>query len=145
MDSYVEISVLNETSQYLIIHIKDSIDEPNAKEIWSEINCICAGFNKHVLLDLSELAFLAAGGSSLGGFLELRYKLLDNDKLIILSGLHDEIIEMFLCCGLDMLFSFSSDIATAVSSIEDIDFVNQEIKKVDNFKEKRKQRNNKTL
>lgn len=142
MDSNIVISVLKETSQYLIIKIKDSIDEPNAKDIWNEVNCKCDGFDKNVLFDLSELYFLAAGGSSLGGFLELRYKLLDNDKLIILSGLHDNIKEIFSFSGLNLLFSFSNDYDTAIKNVEDTNYINQENIKVNIFKEIRKKRKN---
>ncbi len=47
--------------------------------------------NKHIFLDLSNIDFFSSGGASIGGLYQLRYRLADNDKIVILVGLNDKI------------------------------------------------------
>mgnify|MGYP001250078295 CR=1 FL=1 len=138
MDQRIKITTIEESEEFSIIKICGFIDEPNANEIWRNVYECCLGMNKNILLDLSQIDFFSSGGASTGGLLNLQIMLADNDRILILIGLHKKIEEFLISCGLSLMISFSSSINDAIDKIKNKEFLSRKIDLFANIKNRRK-------
>ena len=72
--------------------------------------------NSHIVLDFSAVGFL--NSSNLARLLKLRKLMRQYENLLVLCGVNTTIWGTFLTTGLDKIFEFSDDVATALATIQ---------------------------
>jgi len=70
----------------------------------------------HVVLNLSAVSFL--NSSNIARLLRLRKQLANADRRLIICGVNDQVWGVFLVTGLDKIFEFTNDVATALAAMQ---------------------------
>lgn len=68
-----------------------------------------------VVLDFSQVTFL--NSSNLGALLRLRKRMLDLERRLVLCGVETKVWGSLIVTGLDKIFDFSPDVATALATL----------------------------
>jgi len=101
------------------ILISDLSDEPALSDELSSIyDQVTAEGRKtpHVVLDLSSVTYL--NSSNIAQMLRLRKRLTESDRRLIVSSVADPVWSVMLLTGLDKVFTFTNDKATAIASLQ---------------------------
>lgn len=69
-----------------------------------------------VVLDLCGVNYL--NSSNIAKLLKLRKRLITNRRKLVLCGIDTEVWGLFLVTGLDKVFEFEPDVATALASVQ---------------------------
>lgn len=95
-------------------------DEPELSEELSGVYARFGGQDRegepaHVVLNFTGVTYL--NSSHIASLLRLRKRVHDAGKKLILCSVNDQIWSMILLTGLDKVFTFSPDPATALASV----------------------------
>lgn len=71
---------------------------------------------RHVVADLARVRHV--GSSNLSQLLKLRKRLIAADRKLILCGAGEAVMSVMLTTGLDNVFDFTDDRATALASVQ---------------------------
>jgi stage II sporulation protein AA (anti-sigma F factor antagonist) len=95
----------------------DLANEPQySEDITNLTEIISSQGSKHVVLNLNEVSFL--NSSNLAKLLRLRKKVTASGSRLILCNLNNHVWGTFLVTGLDKIFDFSEDQATALATLQ---------------------------
>ncbi len=101
------------------ISIVEFGDEPQFSEDASAFSRMLdsnEGLEPSAVFDLSRLTYL--NSSNMAALLTLRKRLLASGRQLRLCGVNDPVWGLFMTAGLDKLFQFVPDVATALASIQ---------------------------
>ena len=100
--------------QVWTITLRGRIDQPAARAIEDALNDLCDAGRSRIVVDLSEVVYVASAG--LGSLLTgvRRARLLKGD--VRLSGLNDRVREVFEMSGFDQVFAIYPTAEQAVAS-----------------------------
>jgi anti-anti-sigma factor len=68
-----------------------------------------------VVLDFSQVTFL--NSSNIGALLRLRKRMMDLERRLVLCCVSTNVWGTFIVTGLDKIFDFSADVATALATL----------------------------
>ena len=91
-------------------------DDPVLTEDIGEVTARLDGPARDVVLDLSDLSLLTSSGIS--RLLRLRKRLREAGRRLILCAPNDQVWGVFLVTGLDKIFEFTKDVATALATVQ---------------------------
>jgi anti-anti-sigma factor len=100
------------------IIVSDLQDEPSFSE---ELTALNAGVEKRddsvdVVLNLSEVSYV--NSSNIAQLLRLRKALIEHDGRLKLAGVQDAVWSVMQLTGLEKVFEFAPDKATAIASLQ---------------------------
>ncbi|HWB18838.1 MAG TPA: STAS domain-containing protein [Phycisphaerales bacterium] len=101
------------------IFILDLADEPAFSEEMDAINARLDEADTptpHVVVNLAAVRFVSS--SNLAQLLRLRKRVLSASRQIHLAAVQDSVWSVLLTTGLDLVFTFSPDVATALASVQ---------------------------
>ena len=84
-----------------------------------ELSSLIDGLSKkpvHVILNFMAVGFI--NSSNIAKLLRARKETLAHHRRIILSGVNTQVWGVFLVTGLDKVFEFTNDVATALASLQ---------------------------
>ena len=91
-------------------------DDPGLSEDMAEISNRLRSGPCDVVLDMSDLGFLASSG--IAKFLRLRKHMIEHRRRLILCSLPDRIWSVFLATGLDAIFEFTGTVTEALTRMQ---------------------------
>lgn len=68
------------------------------------------------ILDLASVTTL--GSSNLSGLIRVRRRIVEGERRLLICGVSDALWGTFLVTGLDKVFDFKPDIATAIATLQ---------------------------
>ncbi|MBX3352136.1 MAG: STAS domain-containing protein [Phycisphaeraceae bacterium] len=101
------------------ILLSELADEPALSE---EINAVVARLNResetapHVVLNMRDVTYL--NSSNIAQLLTLRRELRERQRSLRLCSIADSVWQLFLVTGLDKVFVFAPDPASAIASLQ---------------------------
>lgn len=102
------------------IVIADLTDEPELSEelneLYARLKDTAPARMPHVVLNLSSVTYL--NSSNIAQFLRLRKRLIETDRKLKLCSVGDAVWSIMLLTGLDKVFVFAPDKATAIASLQ---------------------------
>ena len=110
----LRIQAVDEREQVWTIALRGRIDQPASRAIEDAVDELCAAGHLRLVVDMSQVVYLASAG--LGSLLTgvRRARLLKGD--VRLAGLNDRVREVFEMSGFDQVFSIFPTIAEAAAS-----------------------------
>ncbi|MCK4872344.1 MAG: STAS domain-containing protein [Phycisphaerales bacterium] len=99
------------------IRVADLSDEPEfSEELANLTSQIQAKHGKHAVLDLSGVSYL--NSSHIAQLLRLRRELTEQERKLHLCGVRDPVWSVMLITGLDKVFDFFENKATAITALQ---------------------------
>lgn len=102
------------------IILAELADEPDLSEelnaVYRRIAEVEAGAVQHVVLNFSGVSYL--NSSNIAQLLRLRKRLVECDRRLIVCSIGDPVWSTMLLTGLDKVFSFAPDTATAIAALQ---------------------------
>ena len=98
------------------ITVVDLSDDPQFSE---ELNALIDRLEadpSNVVLDFAAIGFI--NSSNVAKLLRLRKVMLASQKRLIFSGVNTQVWGVFLVTGLDKIFEFVNDVATALATLQ---------------------------
>jgi len=91
-------------------------EEPNFSEDLTALLADVEAEPRHVVLNFGAVDFL--NSSNIAKLLKLRKTLLSADKRLVLCALNTQVWGVFLVTGLDKIFEYTDDTATALATLQ---------------------------
>jgi anti-anti-sigma factor len=98
------------------ITVVDLADDPQFTEDMAALADALAAKPTHVVLNFSTVSFL--NSSNISRLLRLRKQMISADRRLILVGVNDSVAGVFQVTGLEKIFEFSPDMATALALVQ---------------------------
>ncbi len=98
------------------ITVAELTDDPQFTDEMMALSDTLADHPTHVVLNLTPVSYL--NSSNISRLLRFRKKMLDDDRRMILCGVNSQIWGVFQVTGLEKVFEFTNDVATALTSLQ---------------------------
>jgi len=108
------MSIQQWSDHILLVELAD--DPHFTSELDSLMAVLARRSDVDVVLNMSEVTFV--NSSNLARLLKLRKVMITKDRQLRLCGLRTELWSAFLVTGLDAIFEFADDVATALASLQ---------------------------
>jgi len=91
-------------------------DDPQFTDELNSLVDAVEGKPRHVVLNFSAVGFI--NSSNVAKLLRLRKTMIGLDRKLVLCEVNTQVWGVFLVTGLDKIFEFTNDIATALASLQ---------------------------
>ena len=98
------------------IIVAEMSDDPQFSEEMAALQDKLTGRSAHVVLNLGPVTFI--NSSNIARLLRLRKQMSSDDRRLIICGANNQIWGVFQVTGLDKIFTFTADVATALATIQ---------------------------
>jgi len=98
------------------ITVAELNDDPQFSDELSGVTERLESKSTHVVLNFSAVSFI--NSSNIARLLRLRKAALAKGRRLILCGVNADVWGVFLVTGLDKIFEFTNDMATALASLQ---------------------------
>jgi anti-anti-sigma factor len=98
------------------IMMGELVEEPNFTEDLTGLLAQIEAKPRHVVLNFGAVDFL--NSSNIAKLLKLRKMLISADKRLVLCALNTQVWGVFLITGLDKIFEYTDDTATALAALQ---------------------------
>ena len=98
------------------IIVAEMADDPQFADEMAALAEMLAGKGANVVLNLGAVSFI--NSSSISRLLRLRKQMLASGKRLIICGVNDQVGGVFVVTGLDNIFEFTKDVATALAKLQ---------------------------
>lgn len=98
------------------IIVAELADDPHFTEEMSNLADMLATKPSNVVLNLGTVTFL--NSSNIARLLRLRKQMINSGQRLVMAGLNNQVWGVFLVTGLDKVFEFTNDVATALATIQ---------------------------
>lgn len=96
--------------------VAEMADDPQFTDEMSALAEDLAGNPANVVLNLAAVSFL--NSSNLSKLLRLRKQMIIAGRKLIIASLNDQVGGVFAVTGLDKIFEFTGDVATALAKVQ---------------------------
>jgi len=98
------------------IIVAEMADDPQFADEMAALAEMLAGKGANVVLNLGTVSYI--NSSSISRLLRLRKQMLASGKRLIICGANDQVAGVFVVTGLDKIFEFTNDVATALAKLQ---------------------------
>ena len=98
------------------IVVAEMSDEPQFTEEMTTLSEGLGDRPAHVVMNLGGMTYL--NSSNISRLLRLRKQMLGANRRLILSAVNNQLWGVFLVTGLDKIFEFTKDVATALATLQ---------------------------
>ena len=98
------------------IIVAELADDPQFTDEMGSLTEALATHNSSVVVNLAGVSFL--NSSNISRLLRLRKQMLGLGRRLIVCAVNDQVWGVFQVTGLDKIFEFTTDVATALASIQ---------------------------
>jgi len=98
------------------ITVVELADDPQFTDELSALADALAERPTHVVLNLGAVSYL--NSSNIARLLRLRKQMITAQRRLIICGVNDQVWGVFLVTGLDKIFEFTKDVATALATVQ---------------------------
>ena len=98
------------------ITLAELAEDPNFTDEMAALADVVTDKPADVVLNLSAVSYL--NSSNIARLLRLRKQTMNNSRHLILCGVNDQVWGVFLVTGLDKIFEFTNDVATALATMQ---------------------------
>ncbi len=98
------------------IVVAELADDPEFTDEMAALADLLAGKPVNVVLNLGPVSFL--NSSNISRLLRLRKQMLTNGRRLILCAANNQVGGVFVVTGLDKIFEFTQDVATALAKVQ---------------------------
>ncbi len=91
-------------------------DDPQFTDELSTLGEVLAAKPANVVLNLSTVSYL--NSSNIARLLRLRKQMTNSGRRLILCGVNNQVWGVFMVTGLDRIFEFTNDVATALAMMQ---------------------------
>jgi len=98
------------------ITVAELADDPQFTDEMSTLGDVLAEEPANLVLNLSGVSYL--NSSNIARLLRLRKQMINAERKMILCGVNNQVWGVFLVTGLDKIFTFTNDVATALAKMQ---------------------------
>ena len=98
------------------ITVAELADDPQFTDEMETLTSDLAGQPSNVVLNFGPVSFL--NSSNIAKLLRLRRQMLNSQKQLVLCGINSQVWGVFQATGLDKIFEFTNDVATALATVQ---------------------------
>lgn len=98
------------------IVVAEMADDPQFADEMAALAEMLAGKAANVVLNLGAVSFI--NSSNISRLLRLRKQMLASAKRLIICAANDQVGGVFVVTGLDKIFEFTNDVATALAKVQ---------------------------
>jgi anti-anti-sigma factor len=98
------------------ITVAEMADDPQFADEMAALAEMLSAKGANVVLNVQAVTFL--NSSNISSLLRLRKQMLSTGRRLIISGANDQVGGVFVVTGLDKIFEFTSDVATALAKMQ---------------------------
>ena len=98
------------------ITVAELADDPQFTDEMETLTNGLADRPANVVLNFGPVSFL--NSSNIAALLRLRRQMLNSQKQLVLCGINSQVGGVFQATGLDKIFEFTNDVATALATVQ---------------------------